>query len=329
MLKKAIATALTMAMVMTLSGCGSSAGTKSGDAPKNTYPTKPVKIVVPFNPGATTDLLAQELAKRLEKEWGQPVIVEHKEGGGGAPGLLALKNGGADGYTFMVNTAAFVNQVSLIKGIDYQKDFQAVARFGRSDASFQAHKNTKFKTIKELIDYAKANPGKVQVGVGTVGGNNHISGELFVKATGIDAVIVPFGSGSETRAATLGGHCDVGIMSVGASEAQLKSGDLILLGTMGPERDKNYPNAPTLKELGYDSISTQWYGMFAHKNAPPEVVEKVIASVKKVQATPEWKEVLKKLQADDYAAWGKEFEKDVLKEIEENKAILKKAGLLK
>ena len=253
-----------------------------------TYPSRTVRIIVATSAGGTTDIVARLLGQWLADKLGQSFIVENRTGGGNNIGTEAAARSPADGYTlFMANTVNAIN-TTLYKNLNYNftTDLVPVAIVMRSPVIMQVHPSVPAKTVPEFIAYAKANPGKVNMGSGGVGATGHMAGELFQLLSGIKLTHVPYRGESLALTDLLGGQVQVVFATAGSSIQYIKADKLRPLAVTTTERIALLPDLPTLKEYlpGYEASS--WNGLTAPKNTPPEIIEKLNREINAAMADP-------------------------------------------
>ena len=255
------------------------------------YPSRTVRIIVATSAGGTTDIVARLLGQWLADKLGQSFIVENRTGGGNNIGTEAAARSPADGYTlFMANTVNAIN-TTLYKNLNYNftTDLVPVAIVMRSPVIMQVHPSVPAKTVPEFIAYAKANPGKVNMGSGGVGATGHMAGELFQLLSGIKLTHVPYRGESLALTDLLGGQVQVVFATAGSSIQYIKADKLRPLAVTTTERIALLPDLPTLKEYlpGYEASS--WNGLTAPKNTPPEIIEKLNREINTAMADPKIK----------------------------------------
>ena len=256
-----------------------------------TYPSRTVRIIVATSAGGTTDIVARLLGQWLTDKLGQPFVVENRTGGGNNIGTEAAARSPADGYTlFMANTVNAIN-TTLYKNLNYNftTDLVPVAIVMRSPVIMQVHPSVLAKTVPEFIAYAKANPGKVNMGSGGVGATGHMAGELFQLLSGIKLTHVPYRGESLALTDLLGGQVQVVFATAGSSIQYIKADKLRPLAVTTTERIALLPDLPTLKEYlpGYEASS--WNGLTAPKNTPSEIIEKLNREINTAMADPKIK----------------------------------------
>src|SRR3954463_1849370 len=256
-----------------------------------TYPSRTVRIIVATSAGGTTDIVARLLGQWLADKLGQSFVVENRTRGGNNIGPEAAARSPADGYTlFMANTVNAIN-TTLYKNLNYNftTDLVPVAIVMRSPVIMQVHPSVPAKTVPEFIAYAKASPGKINMGSGGVGATGHMAGELFQLMSGIKLTHVPYRGESLALTDLLGGQVQVVFATAGSSIQYIKAEKLRPLAVTTTERIALLPDLPTLKEYlpGYEASS--WNGLTAPKNTPPEIIEKLNREIHTGMADPKIK----------------------------------------
>jgi len=248
-------------------------GASAKDA--NTYPTRSVKIVLPFSAGSVTDLITRVVAERLSHRLGQPFIVENKAGGSGSIGAGLVARSTADGYTLLFTTNTTHSIIgSLLKQVPYdpQRDFTPVAKLAGIASMVVVNPAVPVKTIEQFVAYAKANPGKIRYGYGNSSGQ--IGGETLQRDLGIQLIAVPYKGSPLAAQDVMGGHIEAMVVDVTTAQPFLKTGRLRALAMLTPKRMSLLPDVPTLNETvapGFDVMA--WFGVFGPAGMPPEIVE--------------------------------------------------------
>ena len=256
-----------------------------------TWPAKPVRLINPFPAGGGTDTFARPLSAQLSKQTGQQFIVENIGGAGGTVGATVAARAAPDGYTFLIGAVHHTIAPSIYPKLSYdiEKDFVPVTLLAIMPfvIAVQPTKLPQVKTVKDLVDYAKANPGKLNFGSPGSGTSQHLTGELFKIGQGIDMQHIPYKGMGPAMQDFLGGSLDVLIDGMSATAAQIRSGKARPLGLMAAQRSPQYPDIPTLTELGYpNSEVSQWYAIWAIKGTPPEIVDRMYKEVAKALEDP-------------------------------------------
>ena len=250
------------------------------------FPTKPITIIVPFSAGGTTDILARIVGQGLTTELGQSVVVENKPGAGGNIGGSLAAKAAADGYTLFMGTVGThaINQ-SLYKKMPFDpvKDFAPLSRVATVPNLLVAHPSQPFKTVKEMIAYAKANPGKITFGSPGSGASPHVSGELFKSMTGTDLLHIPYKGSAPAMTDLLGGQTSVMFDNMPSAIQHVRSGKLRPIAVTTAKRSPELPDVPTIAEAGVPGYeATSWFGMFAPAGTPKPVLDKLHAALIKV-----------------------------------------------
>ena len=250
------------------------------------FPTKPITIIVPFSAGGTTDILARIVGQGLTTELGQSVVVDNKPGAGGNIGGSLAAKAAADGYTLFMGTVGThaINQ-SLYKKMPFDpvKDFAPLSRVATVPNLLVAHPRQPFKPGKEMIAYAKANPGKITYGSPGSGASPHVSGELFKSMTGTDLLHIPYKGSAPAMTDLLGGQTSVMFDNMPSAIQHVRSGKLRPIAVTTAKRSPELPDVPTIAEAGVPGYeATSWFGMFAPAGTPKPVLDKLHAALIKV-----------------------------------------------
>ena len=259
-----------------------------GSAHAVDYPTRPVKWVVPYPPGGTTDTLARIVAQWLSEKMHQQFVIENKPGGGNNIGTEYVIRSDPDGYTMLlVNPANGIN-TTLYKNLkfNFPKDIQAVAGLVRTPNVMVVNKDFPAKTVQEFIDYCKKNPGKINMASSGAGTSVHLSGELFKKLTGCDMLHVPYKGAGPALTDIMGNQVQVIFDNMPSSAGFIKAGSIRALGVTSTKRDPEFPDVPPISDTvpGYEA--TAWFGIGMPKGTPMEIVDKVNAEVNRMLQDP-------------------------------------------
>ena len=259
------------------------------------YPTKAIRIVVPFAPGGTSDILARALGSKLTEAWGQPVLVENKAGATGNVGADFVAKAPADGYTLLLTDLSVlsINQ-SVFANMPYDgiKDFAPVIMVAYSPHALGVHPSVPVSSVKELIDYAKANPGKLNFAISGTGGAPHLAGIAFAQRTGINWAYIPYKGGSQAVADVAAGQSNVIMNGMLATYPTIKSGRIKGLAVSSLHKVSSAPELPTIAEVlpGFETGSYQ--GIVAPAGTSSEVVAKLNAEITRIMATQDMKDRL-------------------------------------
>ncbi|MBP1715684.1 MAG: hypothetical protein H6Q42_3887 [Deltaproteobacteria bacterium] len=259
------------------------------------FPAKPVTVIVPWVAGGSTDIVFRVLAETTTKHLGKPVIIENKAGGSGSVGPATMAaSARPDGYTLSQIPMSVLRLPHLMKATwDPLKDFTYILNVSGYTYGTVVRKDAPWKTLKELVDYSKANPGKVNYATPGVGVLQHVTMEKIARRDGIKWIHVPCKGGIEVITAVMGGHVMVGAETTGWAP-QVESGDLRLLCIWAAERNKKWPDAPTLKELGYNIVASSPFGIAGPKGMDPKVVQILHDAFKKGMDEPAFQQTLEK-----------------------------------
>jgi len=266
------------------------------------YPTKPVRIVVPYPAGGTSDILARSIGQKLQELWGQPVIVDNKPGATGNVGAEIVAKSPPDGYTLMladIGSLAISPSVFSNLPFDPVKDFAPVVMVAYSPHILAVHPSVPAKDVKELIAYAKANPGKLNFAVSGTGGANHLAGIEFAMRSGIKWAYIPYKGGAQAIADVMGGQAQVLFNGMLATYPAVKDGKLRGLAISSEKRFASAPDLPTVAEYGFPGFETgSFQGVVAPAGTPKDVVATLHDTISKVLATPEMTDRLSKAGAE-------------------------------
>ena len=258
------------------------------------YPTKPIRMIIPFPPGGTLDTVGRQLALKLGEQMGQNFIVENKPGGNGVIGGDVVAKAPADGYTLLFNASTFTTAPMTMKSVPYGvvKDFTPVALVAKAPLSVAINKNLPVTDIKSLMAYAKANPGKMTFAVGSIGSAGHLSTELLKRAGNLDYLIVPYKGTAPAFQDLIGGQIDGFIDPILGSLQYHKSGMLRVVAVTSAQRAASLPDVPTVGETipGYEFYS--WYGLWGPAKLPADITQRLNTEVNKALAemTPKLRE---------------------------------------
>ncbi len=258
------------------------------------WPTRPVRLIVPYAPGGSTDQLARALGERLGQTLGQPVIVENRPGASTIVGAEAAARAAPDGYTLFMGSSASLALNSLMYSklpYDPKRDFVGITVAARSPLVMEVNASVPAKTVKEFVALARANPGKYSFA--SVGNGNplHLAGELLNQMAGIDTVHVPFNGSAPALTALIGGHVQLMYDVILSSDPHLKSGKLRALAVTSRQRSVALPDVPTIAESGYPGYEAGiWFALVTRKGTPPEIVKRLNAAATAALAEPAMKQ---------------------------------------
>jgi tripartite-type tricarboxylate transporter receptor subunit TctC len=294
------------------------------------YPNKPVRMVVPFAPGASSDTIARLLAQKLSEAWGQQVIVDNRAGAGGAVGAETVARGIPDGYTLLVvNPGPGLNSIILRKKPTYTfSDFAPVIYFGSAPVIAVANPKFPANDMKELIAHARANPGKVTWGSSGVASNPHAALETLKVVTGVDIVHVPYKGSAPALTDAVGGQIDGLFTTTITADVFIRSGRAKVLGVAGPKRQAVIPNVATFAEQGITGADNLlWMGLVTTAKVPRAAVEKLNRELNRILQTPEVRQRFDQLGMDMEGGTPERFEQFIATQADQLKVLVKRGVL--
>jgi tripartite-type tricarboxylate transporter receptor subunit TctC len=260
------------------------------------FPERPVRLVVPFPAGGSTDIISRTLGQKLSEAWGQPVVIDNRPGGSTIIGTDLVAKSAPDGHTLLMTTAPFTIVPSLMDRLSYDpvKDFQPITLINTTPLVVVVNPSLPVKSIKELIALAKAKPGALNFGSTGNGGSSHLAGELFNVMAGVKIVHVPYKGNAPALNDLVGGHVDIAFNGLTSAMPLIKAGKLRPLAVTSLTRAGALPEIPTLDELGLKGFqAVGWNGLSAPARTPKEVIARINADILKVLHAPELAERLK------------------------------------
>lgn len=267
------------------------------------YPSKPLRIVVPNAPGGAADLTSRTVGQKISESLGQPVIIENKPGAGGVVAGDTVAKAAPDGYTLLLISSGTAVSASLFKSLPFDtvKDLLPVAPLATFDLVIVTSEGGRFKTLSELVAFGKANPGKLNIGTPTIGTTQHLAAELFKSAAGLDAQIIPFNGTPAVINALRGGQVDVGLDILGPLLPQIRAKALHPLAITGDKRSRMLPDVPTAREAGVSGYSVaSWNGLAVPANTPKEIVDRLSRDIAAALNDPAVKKRLEDLNLDPH-----------------------------
>jgi tripartite-type tricarboxylate transporter receptor subunit TctC len=262
------------------------------------YPNKPLRLVLPYNPGGIIDYVGRNLAQRLGQNMGQQVVAENRPGAGGIVGTDAVARSAPDGYSMVLMDPGIVINPSLQKDIvyDFFKQLQTVSIVGSSPPVLVVSNHLPVKTFQELVAYGKANPGKLNFASAGIGTSPHLAGELVKLRAGIDMTHVPYRGIGPSYADLMSGKIQLSFSSIAGALPFTKDGRVRPIAVAGAKRSAVFPDLPTIAESGLPGFEVDlWTGIFAPAGMPPAVLSKLNAEINKVLQQPDMKEALAKV----------------------------------
>ncbi len=309
---------------------GGASGAFAQSAPAAAFPSKPIRLVVPFPPGGGTDILSRLVAQKLTEQAKWSIVPDNKAGAGGTIGISEAVKAAPTGHDLVMGQKDnLVIGPWLYKNLpwDPTKDLVAVAHVAYSPVIIATSANSKFKTLADVVAAAKAAPGKVSYGSPGSGTSIHLAGHLFEKAAGIDLVHVPYRGSSPALTDALAGTVDLLVSSVPSAMAQIKAGKLRPLAVTSLKRSSSLPEVPTVAESGYKDFDVStWYGLFAPAGTPAAIVTQVNAEVNKLLAQPEVQAAIHAQGAEPEAMTPAKFSTQLRTEYAKWKGIVEASG---
>ena len=294
------------------------------------YPNKPVRLIIAFTPGSSIDIVGRAVAAKLSEMWGQPVVPENRAGAGGSIGSKVVVDSAPDGYTLLANSSAHVANPGIYASLPYDtlRDFTNLALLGSLPNVMITGQGTGWRTLKDFVDAAKANPGKLNFSSAGVGSGTHFNLEKMKLALGVDVVHVPYKGTPEAIGDTIGGRVCCYWAPLNAALPHVNGGKAVALAVSGARRAAQLPNVPTVAEQGYAGFDyTLWLGLWGPANLPAEIAAKINKDVNDALARPDLREQLTRLGTDPGNLSLPAFAAYVRKEVEDTQKILSAAGI--
>jgi tripartite-type tricarboxylate transporter receptor subunit TctC len=286
-----LAPLLAVAQSTAPAGLSNAVGASSPATPA--WPTKPIRIVVPFGAGSFTDIAARTVGAELSAKLGQPIIVETKGGAGSTLGTDLVAKAAPDGYTFLVTDNSFAVSAALYEKLPYSpKDIMQVSLLADAPAVLVGRPGLPVKTLKEVVELARSQPGKLTFGSGGQGSSAQLAMEAFLLQNKLELIHIPFKGIAPALMEVAADRVDIAISSVGTASAYLKDNRLLGLAVSSEKRHPNMPNVPTFTEAGFSSYKMMyWFGMMAPAGTPPAIIDRMQKEIVKAVATPKVVEV--------------------------------------
>jgi tripartite-type tricarboxylate transporter receptor subunit TctC len=283
----------TLLAVLALAAAFLSAST----AHAQSYPARPIKLIVPYGPGGTVDPTARILGARASELLGQPVVIENRAGAAGSIGTEAAVKAAADGYTILVHTNVLASEPWLKSTLPYNfvRDMTPLVTINETPFVLLVNPALPVNSVKELVDYAKSRPGKLNFGASGIGASGHLRGEQFQVETGVRMTYVPYRDGGSTLLGLVANDIQVSFDTLPGSIAMIRDGKLKILAVSTPQRWFLVPEVPTMTEAGYPGLVSQWIGAYVRTGTPTEALDKLVKAFQDALRDPKVREQFTKL----------------------------------
>jgi len=294
------------------------------------YPSKPVRVIVPFSPGGVTDIIARTHAAKLAELWGQSVVVENRPGAGGSLGAAIVARAPADGYLLLVHSSGYAINAAANPNLpyDYKKDFVDVAPLGSQPMVLVVSPASNIKSVAALLKLAREKPGQIAYGTAGIGSGSHFNSEKFRIAAGVELLHVPYKGGADAINDTMAGRLSFTFNTVTLALPFIRDGRLAALGVSSRTRSPLLPAVPTIDEAGIPGFEfTFWNGLWAPAGTPGPVVERINRDLMRIMDMPEVLERFARLGAEPMRMSSAEFARFVKGEIEDSARIAQAAGI--
>jgi tripartite-type tricarboxylate transporter receptor subunit TctC len=294
------------------------------------YPSKPIRLIMPFPPGGPTDIVGRLTGQKLSEQIGQSVIADSRPGASGNIGLELASKAPPDGYTIVLSSPVISLSPHLYTKLAYdpQKDLAPIALVGAVRNVLVVHPSVPVKTVKELVQLARKNPGKLNYGSGGIGTTTHLAPELLKNLEKLDIVHVPYKGSGLALIGVASGQVDLEILAVPAAVPQIQAGRVRALAVLAPQRSTQLPNVPTSRESGYENFEISvWYGMLAPAATPREIINRLNAELNKVTSAPDMKEKMALNGVDPLGGTPEQFRDFMRSESVRFGKVIKEAGI--
>lgn len=301
-----------------------------GAAQAQAYPAKPLRLILPFPPGGPSDILGRALAQKLSEQLGQNVVPDNRPGAGGNLGAELTAKSPHDGYTLLLTSPSIAISPSLYSKLNYDpaRDFAPVARVASIQNVMLVHPSVPAKTLKEFIQLARSNPGKLNFGSGGAGTTNHLASELLKSLAHINMVHVPYKGSGQAMLGLMGGQVDMVVIAVPPAVPQIQAGKVRPLAVLSERRVATLPNVPTAKEAGVDNFEVAvWYGILMPGGTPREIVTRLNQEITKALAAPDLRERLSVAGIDPWPSTAEQFADFIKSETARYAKVIKAAGV--
>jgi tripartite-type tricarboxylate transporter receptor subunit TctC len=319
-----------MALLATLALMAAAAPAQTSKGTAASYPSRPVQIVVPFTPGTGMDILARTIGQKLSERWGQPVVVDNRPGASGNIGTDMVVKAAPDGYTLLITANTLVMTVSLYRNVPYDpvRDLAPVEKMATGTMAVTLNPSVPAHTLKELVAYAKANPGKLAYGSPGVGTPQHLATELLKSTAAIDMLHVPYKGSAGAITGLLSGDVSVMFNALHAVLPQVKAGKINAIAVGGTKRSRVAPEIPTFAESGYPDFDVDfWYGVLAPAATPREIIAKLNQDITEILNTPEIRETLSNQGLEPVTSTPEQFAELIRTDLARWAKVIKSAGI--
>lgn len=294
------------------------------------YPSKPIRMILPFPPGGPTDILGRIIGAKMSESMGQPIVYDNRPGAGGNIGAEIAAKAPPDGYSFVLCAPSIAISPSLYAKLPYdpQRDLTPVAQVAVIHQTLNVHPSVPAKTLSELVRLARANPGKLNFGSGGAGTSGHMAMELFKVTSKLDMVHVPYKGSNAATLAMIGGQVELVVLGAAASLPYIRQNRVRSLAVLSPSRHPVLPEVPTTSELGFADFQVQtWYGILTRAGTPAERVRRLNAEIVKAMNSPDVKARLEKMGTDVQTGTIDEFGAFLRAEHDRWARVIKAAGI--
>ena len=312
--------------------CAAALGLAGGVSAQTAFPSKSIRIVVPFGPGGTGDLTARAVGLKLAERLGQPVVIENRPGAGGVSAAEAVVRAEPDGHTLFLMSNGTAVSASLFRKLPFDtvKDFAPISTLGTFDIAVVANPQSPFTTLGEVIAFAKANPGKLNVGSINVGSTQNLTAELFKSSASIDVQVVPFNGTPALLAALRGRQVDVAVEILGPVLPQIHAGDLRPLAVTGEARSTVQPRIPTARDEGVAGlVAASWNALAAPAGTPPAVIQRLQREIEAALQDTDVRQKLRTLSVDARSSTPQEAAALLAADIERWTRVIERSGIPK
>ena len=302
----------------------------AGIAHAQQFPSKPIRVIVPFPPGGPTDLTVRPVGQKMHELFGQPIVMEHRAGAAGVIAAEAVARAPADGYTLLIISTAFTIMPSTFAKLpfDAARDFIGVGLLATSDILLVTNPSVPVRTVKELISLARAQPNKFTYGSSGTGGPLHLAGELLMMETGIRMTHVPYKGAAPALMDTIGGHVDLMFISIPPVLAQAKAGKVRVIAVASPKRAAGYPEAPTFAEAGFPGFEVDSrYGLLAPAATPRDTINRLNAALGQILRSPEIRDIYSGLGLEPASITAEQYTSEVRRDMVKWKKVVDAAKL--